>query len=273
MEKLQAALDKARKSREKETAVSDAVSVSPPPRKVARPTSLDAMWQNLSTFDVTDEQLLRHRVVTREATSAAAPFDILRTKVLLQMRQNGWTRLGITSPMPQSGKTTTACNLALGLGRQRDLRAILMDTDLRDPSVHEFFQTIPSHGIGELLSGQVGFEEQAVRIGDNVACSMAIQPESDPTRMLLAEETANVIARIEEEYKPDIMIFDLPSVLPRDDTRAFLKNVDCALIVIRANTTRYKQFDKCEREVSEHTNVLGVVLNAHMNTSDFMQDE
>ena len=47
-----------------------------------------------------------------------------------------------------------------------------------------------------------------------------------------------------------------------DNTRAFLKNVDCALIVARANNTKYGHFDACEREIAEHTNVLGVVLNA-----------
>jgi len=59
------------------------------------------------------------------------------------------------------------------------------------------------------------------------------------------------------------LIFDLPAVLVNADTRAFLNNVDCALIVTRANTTRYRQFDLCEREVAEQTNVLGVVLNAY----------
>ena len=59
------------------------------------------------------------------------------------------------------------------------------------------------------------------------------------------------------------MIFDLPSVLVNDDSRAFLKNADCALIVVRADTTTYGQFEACQREVAEHTNVLGVVLNAY----------
>ena len=58
------------------------------------------------------------------------------------------------------------------------------------------------------------------------------------------------------------MIFDMPSILVGDNTRAFLKNVDCALIIVRANGTRYGHFDACEREIAEHTNVLGVVLNA-----------
>ena len=85
--------------------------------------------------------------------------------------------------------------------------------------------------------------------------------------MLLSEETAVVLDQIEADYQPDVMIFDLPSVLVNDDTRAFLKNADCALIVIRANSTRYGQFDTCEREIAEQTAVMGVVLNAYQRTN------
>ncbi len=264
MEKLQAALNKARETR----TTGDARMPSGSSKKAGGPIGLDDLWQELEPFEVQDDHLEMHRVVTRAANPAATPFDILRTKVLLQMRQNGWKRLAITSPMPQSGKTTTSCNLALGLGRQKDLRAILLDLDLRDPSVSSFLRADPKHSIGDVLSGKVAFADQALRIGDNVACSMANRQEKDPTQLLLAEETAAVIDQIESSYQPDVMIFDLPSMLVNDDTRAFLKNIDCALLVIRADYTKYGQFDNCEREVAEQTNVLGAVLNAYAHKSD-----
>lgn len=264
MEKLQAALQKARMSRGGDQPAEGARPVLAPRRTAAAVTpTVDALWQGLTPLDLDPAHLEEARVVTRQASAKAAPFDILRTKVILQMRQNGWKRLAITSPMPKSGKTTTACNLALGLGRQREIRSILFDLDLRDPSVHAFFRYTPPHGIGEVLTGAVPFAEQAMRIGDNVAVSMAKGPENDPARLLLAEETAEVLDRIEAEFQPDLMIFDLPSVLVNDDTRAFLKNADCALLVIRADQTHYGQFDTAEREVAEQTNVLGVVLNAY----------
>lgn len=238
-----------------------------------RETSVDDLWRALPSFEVTASHLEESRVVTGEASTEATPFDILRTKVLLQMRQNGWKRLAITSPMPKSGKTTIACNLALGLGRQRDLRSILFDMDLRDPSVHKLFERVPSYGIGDLLTGKVGFAEQAMRLGDNVAVSMARGAVSDPTRLLLAEETVEVLNQIEKTYMPDVIIFDLPSVLVNDETRAFLKNVDCALIVVRADITHYGQFDTCEREIAEQTNVLGVVLNAFRHHDPYKRSE
>ncbi|TDX21578.1 CpsD/CapB family tyrosine-protein kinase [Rhodovulum visakhapatnamense] len=258
MEKLQAALDKARQTRAvRSTTVSSRTQLKTTP-------SPDAMgaWEALTPITLGGEALAQHLIVTQEAGAEATPFDILRTKALLQMRQNGWKRLAITSPMPKSGKTTVACNLALGLGRQNDLRSMLFDLDLRDPSVHEFLQVEPAYGIGDVLTGAVPFSKHAVRHGSNLAISMATRHELDPTRLLLSEETAEALDEIEATYKPDVMIFDLPSVLVNDDTRAFLKNVDCALIVARAEHTRFGQFDICEREIGEHTNVLGAVLNA-----------
>lgn len=263
MEKLQAALDKARKTRQEGGPVS--ARTSPNSSQLKRSGDVEGLWQALTSIEVDKETLEQSRVVTQVANSKATPFDILKTKVLLQMRQNGWKRLAITSPMPASGKTTTACNLALSLGRQSDQRTMVFDFDLRDPSVNKFLNQTPEYGLSDVISGKVDFADQAVRIGDNVAFSMANKAESDPARLLLAEETALVIDKIELDYKPDIMIFDLPSMLVNDDTRAFLKNVDCALIVIRANKTRYGQFDTSEREIAEQTNVLGVVLNAYQH--------
>lgn len=258
MEKLQAAVDAARKSRAEHTA---------PPVGAARqqpevPTCLER-WQALAPLTLEEKHLVKRRVVTRLAGSAAVPFDILRTKTLLQMHQNGWKRLAITSPLPMAGKTTVACNLALGLGRQSDLRSMLFDLDLRDPRAKDFFEATPPHGIEEVLKGAIPFEKQALRYGENVAISMAQKAETDPTRILLSEETASTLNVIEEAYQPDLMIFDLPSVLVNDDTRAFLKNVDCALIVVRADKTHYEKFEACRREIEQLTNVLGVVLNAY----------
>lgn len=262
MEKLKAALETARSKRE-------GAAPPPTPRRAAeretakpKPPKAAQAWEALTPFVPKRQVLAKHLVVAGQASDAATPFDVLRTKTLLQMRQNGWTRLAITSPMPRSGKSTTACNLALGLGRQKSLKAMLFDMDLGSPSVHSFFNHKPKSTIAEALTGQIPFEDHALRIGSNIAVSMAGDPIDDPTRILLASETEDYLDEVQARYQPDIMIFDLPSVLVGDNTRAFLKNVDCALIIARANTTKYHQFDTCEREVAEHTDVLGVILNA-----------
>lgn len=259
MEKLQAALEKARNRRE---SIKPAAAPRAAAAGKATGSRAEHLWANLAAIEPVGVALHDHHVVAQEASQKATPFDILRTKVLLQMRQNGWTRLAITSPMPQSGKTTMSCNLALGLGRQGGLNTMLFDLDLQDPSVGDFLGYTPQAHIADMLAGDVPYAEQAVRVGDRVAVSMASRRETDATRVLLSDKTLDTLNTVQSNYDPDIMIFDTPSILVGDNTRAFLKNVDCALIVARANSTRYGHFDACEREIAEYTNVLGVVLNA-----------
>lgn len=298
MEKLQAALETARRKRaagqgaegDADAAPLQAPAKAPPaavngpratpvaaapaqprPATAAAPEPaagpVEAAWSALRPFEAQAERIKHNRVLSMTASAASTPFDVLRTKILLQMRQNGWTRLAITSALPQSGKTTTACNLGLGLARQSEIRTMLFDVDLRSPTIGKLLNGGELSGdlaepIGPLLSGKRSFQEHGRRIGRNLAVAMSGVAENDPTRILLANQTHSTLDRIQADYEPDVMIFDLPSILVNDDTRAFLRNVDCALIVARADQTKFSHFDACEREVGEHTNVLGVVLNA-----------
>lgn len=270
MEKLQAAIEIARKKREAERGATAAPPGIPPqadpaPQPVPA-TDADALWQALPEVELDRTALIRSRILSQSASLESTPFDVLRTKILYQMRQNGWRRLAVTSPLPKCGKTTAAVNLALALGRQPELRSMLFDLDLRAPSVADKLGLPKPPSIAPLLRGERGFGDHGQRIGANLALALSGVPETDPTRLLMADTTRDTLARIQEDYAPDIMIFDLPSILIGDDARAFLQHVDCALILARADQTRYGDFDSCEREVGEYTNVLGVVLNGYRHS-------
>ncbi len=83
----------------------------------------------------------------------------------------------------------------------------------------------------------------------------------DPSDIFLRKTTDGIIDKIEAEYRPDFILFDMPPMLLNDDTSAFLHNVDACLIIAEAGGSTLEQIDTCEKEVSEQTNVLGVVLN------------
>ena len=277
MEKLQAAIEIARKKREAEagqTAAAPALPAAPMDSAVASPTPAaqpvapvaggpDALWQALPEIGLDRGTLIHERILSQNASDDSAPFDVLRTKILYQMRQNGWRRLAITSPLPLCGKSTTAVNLALALGRQPELRTMLLDFDLRAPTVAQKLGIAQPPSITPMLRGERNFADHACRIGPNLALALSGVPDTDPTRLLMADTTRNALDDIQTRYQPDLMIFDLPSILIGDDARAFLQHVDCALILVRADQTRYGDFDSCEREVGEYTNVLGVVLNGY----------
>lgn len=264
MEKLQKALQKARDQRAGAPIHRNMAAMShggaeaavAPAREAA-----DDLWAQLRSFEPSAATLERGRIVSAEASRLGTHFDILRTKVLLMMRKNGWKRLAITSPTMGCGKSTTACNLVVGGARNQDFRMILVELDLRRPSIAKTLGIPEGPDITELLNRQVDFAEQAVRYRENIALSVAQRPSSDPTSILLSRVTHEVLNDIEARYEPDVMIFDLPPILVSDDTQAVLKDVDCALLVAQAGSTTVSQIDSSEREIAEHTNMLGVVLN------------
>jgi len=249
MEKLQSALEKARLKRRHDGAPAPVMERAARPEATARaPASRasDDLWASLQPFEPSEPDLIKNRIMTYNSGPEATGFDILRTKILLQMRQNGWS----------------------GLSRQDDLRSILFDLDLRRPGISKYIDHKPQHGIRSLLQGSVPFAEQAVRVRDNLALCMARKPTPDPTRYLLSDTAIKLFDDIQSTYEPNVMIFDLPPFLVSDDTRAFIKNVDCVLILARAGETKISQIDSCEREIAEHSNVLGVVLNQCRFTSE-----
>lgn len=265
MEKLQKALNIARDQRNTRTN-SAAASAA---REAPASSSKDALWAELTSVTPDSKVLEKNRITaTRASNKLSASFDILRTKVLLTMKKNGWRRLAVTSPTASCGKTTIACNLALGFTRQTDVRALLLEFDLRKPTMAAKLDLPDGGDVVDMLAGRSSFAEQAVRFGDNVAVSVAREAASDPTAVLLSKTTHRTLSDLEKAYEPDVVIFDLPPLLINDDTRAFLKDVDCALMVARAGKSTIPQIDDCEREIAEYTNVMGLVLNQCQHDAD-----
>jgi protein-tyrosine kinase len=265
MEKLQKALQKAREQREPihRQPLLDATPVA----DMAETRAPVALWEALDPFEPTGKALEKSRIVTAAAGPAGVSFDILRTKILLAMRKNGWKRLAVTSPTMGCGKTTTSCNLAIGYARNTDMHTILLEFDLRRPSIARTLGLPERPDLVSMLEDRIDFGEQALRYRSNVAIAAATRSISDPSSVLTSKTTHAVLQDIEDSYAPDIVIFDLPPLLVTDDTRAVLKDMDCAILVAKSGTTTVAQIDVCEREIAEHTNMLGV-LNQCQDADD-----
>lgn len=273
MEKLQKALQKARDQRadvRSDTVMQGKMTIPYGSTDAAVPPSrpVEDLWSDLRGFEPSATDLERGRIVSAEANKLGNHFDILRTKVLLMMRKKGWKRLAITSPTMGCGKSTTACNFVVGGARNQDFRMILVELDLRRPSIAKTLGIHDSPDVTDLLCGKVDFAEQAVRYRNNIALAVAQRVSDDPTSILLSRTAHKVLDDVEARYEPDVMIFDLPPILVSDDTQAVLKDVDCALLVAQAGKTTVGQIDSSEREIAEHTNVLGVVLNQCRDTDE-----
>lgn len=270
MEKLQAALARAREKRDNDgrPARKDFARTAGSARRNAKREAVDARWEALPMFETSDKKLHQSRIYAGEATTDAQHFDILRTKLLLEMRRNDWTRIAITSATPGCGKTTTACNLIAGFGRQPDDRGMLFDMDFRRPAVAKSFGASPAASLKDVFMGEVAYQDQAMRFQPNTAVSMTTRVVSDPARVILRSQTADLLDEVQADYQPDLMLFDMPPILVSDETRGFLKLVDAVLIVAGAESSTVAQIDEVEREVAQYSNVAGIVLNK----ARFMED-
>jgi capsular exopolysaccharide synthesis family protein len=274
MERIQSAISKARAAREGKTgvAVSDSglpqtgtsAAAAAPTRTAPTAAALtsDEAWDALAEIAVLPRTLVKHRIMTAIPGPAATPFDVIRTRLLHQMRAQGWKRLAITSPDPACGKTMMCLNLAFSLARQPDIRTLVMDLDLRRPSMNRTLELHSRHQFSKVLEGKADAAEHIGRfMGLNLAIGTNHQSVRNSAELLHSPTAATALAEIEQRYKPDLMIFDLPPLQVGDDVMAFARQVDCVLIVAAAGATTIDEVDHCERELASQTNILGVVLN------------
>lgn len=227
---------------------------------VARP--LDGNWSSLTAWTPDESVLADNRVVTLDNSNPArASFDMLRTKILQAMRQNGWKSIAITSPTAACGKSTVSANLAFSLSHQGDCRTVLVDFDLRRPSVGKTLGMKKMPLMEDFLNGKAGLNESFVRFGSNLAIAANERPVTQASELLQSGAAKSALATMQSRLAPDVVLYDLPPMLAFDDVLAFAPNVDCALIVTAAEMTTGAEADVCEYELSQRTKVLGVVLN------------
>jgi len=254
MERLEAALSKAREMRR------TALSAQPAPGRDGA-LGPEAEWRRLPEIALAPQAASRHRLAAAIGGRDAVPYDMLRSRAIRTMREKQWTRVAVTSPDAGCGKTTIAANLALALSRQKDLRVMLVDLDLRRPGINRVFGIASTRSVWEVLERKLPFEEVAVRLGENLVIAGNAAPGRHPAETLHSAQTRDVLDEIEQRWRPDVMIFDMSPMLATDDNVGFLGNVDCAILVAAAESTRLSGIDGCEKELAQLTNVLGVVLN------------
>ena len=280
MERLQVAIEKARAQRDgtdPDRAEAEAPVQGKTGEDKARKASAPLQTLALTADAQVDQTRLWHalrpldmsgitrgsdiRITTLKSGSDSAPFDMLRTRILHQAQTHGWKRIAVTSPHAGCGKTLTTANLAFSFARQAEMRTMVFDFDMRRPGLAKVLMQKPTATMGDVLDGRVPFAQHALRHGDNLAFALNARPVANSAELLHSTSTRDQLARIQAEYQPDIMLFDMPPLRSTDDSIGFLRFVDAAIIIVAAEQTPMAQIDVAERQVAELTNVMGVVLN------------
>ena len=258
MERIKQALERARSERQK----AGGTYTPPPERTSGLGAAGEITYTQSRTVDVPTDFLRDKRIIIGlEQNAFTDAYRILRTQVLQRLRENNWNSLAITSPGLNEGKTLTAINLAISLAMEVNYTVLLVDADLRHPSVHSYFGLDVKQGLSDYLTSDVTLPELLIHPGiPRVVILPGGKPLENSAEMLNSPKMVHLVEELKHRYPSRIVLFDLPPLLSAADTLAFSPYVDAALLVIEEGKT---QADEAKRAIGllSSTNVIGTVLN------------
>jgi len=198
----------------------------------------------------------------RPQSQMAESYRALRTSLLLSNLGAPPKVIMVTSALPQEGKTTTSINCAVVLA-QKNIRVLLIDADLRRPSIHKTLGMGPRSGLSNVLTGSATLEQAITRspILPNLSVLPAGTPPPNPAELLASTNMRDVLDELRGHY--DHIVVDTPPTLSVTDAVVLSPRADAIVLVIRSGQTT-KQALRRSRDILMQVNakVSGVLLNA-----------
>jgi len=191
---------------------------------------------------------------------AAEAYRTLRTNIQFSSLDKPLQTLLATSTAPDEGKSTTIANLAVTMA-QAEQRVILVDCDLRRPTLHTLFDLPNDAGLTSLILAQ---EDAEIPLQDTGVAGLSLLASGPlpprPADVLGSRRMEVVVGRLRAEA--DIVLFDTPPVVAVIDAAVLATKVDGVLLIFQANQTSRDRARQA-RQILERVkaNIVGVVLN------------
>jgi Mrp family chromosome partitioning ATPase len=230
----------------------------------AGPELTDTITFRSPIMSTSREQLAAQRVLPPGAAGpSGSAYKMLRTQVLRRLDQLGANTLAIIGATEGTGKTLTAINLAIAIAAEVNRTALLVDLDLRNPSLHRYLGFTPVKGVGDCLLDRIPAQLAMVKLEgyERLTILPARQPITDSSELLADQVTGNLVQDLRQRYLNRVVIFDLPPVLQADDALAFSKYVQAGLLVVREGHTQRDDVSR-SLQLLQELKFVGTVLNA-----------
>jgi protein-tyrosine kinase len=188
-------------------------------------------------------------------------YRMLRTRLLQRARTQGWMTIGITSACPDDGKTLTALNLALSLAKEKNNDIVLLDLDMRNPSMFGCLGISPPNHMLEYFEGKVAAKDLFVSIGvENLILAGGAAASAHSSELLSSSRFENLIGCIKNSTSKPLVVIDLPPVLSTDDALVLAPRLDAILIVTSEGRTTREDLKRAAESLAEFR-IAGFVLN------------
>lgn len=197
--------------------------------------------------------------------ATAEAFKTIRTNLMFTTPVDGCKRVLVTSSVPDEGKTTVCGNLGIAIAQMND-RVLLIDCDLRAPTLHRFFQAKALPGLSEILAGMKKAEEVILTIGSttlDILPAGTIPP--NPAELLGGPQMDSLLDELSKRY--DYILLDTPPLAVVSDALNLTSKVRGTVVVTREGFTEHKQLKKALDALSfANAEVLGLILNGSKGT-------
>jgi capsular exopolysaccharide synthesis family protein len=217
-----------------------------------------------SSLGVTVAPDSRLMCLTQPESLGAEKFRFLGVKLRQMQQARGLKKILVTSTIPEEGKSTISGNLATTLARKQSQRVLLLEGDLRRPSLSQQFGISKVPGLSEWLSEDPMPMESIYKLeGPNFWFLPAGRPPENPLELMQSGRLSELMEQLAGWF--DWIVIDSPPVLPLADTSVWTRLADGVLLVTREGITQKRQLER-GLQALEKAKLLGVVLNSSTNT-------
>jgi capsular exopolysaccharide synthesis family protein len=197
--------------------------------------------------------------ITHPHSSYCEEYRSLRTHVLHKSQRQKLQAIVVASVNPSEGKSVTALNLSWLLAQTDGVRALIIDSDLRMPSLADYLGIETDRGLSDVLAGTSSLTDCIVRLEP---AGLHILPggeaRSDVAELISGPKFKEILREARELF--DYVIIDAPPLGIFTDATVLINQADGAMIVVRANRTRYTTLERILEPLPKER-LLGVVLN------------
>jgi len=219
-------------------------------------------YDQTTTIISSPDELAERRVVAGlKSDSRSTPFRMLRSQVLHQLRENNWNSLAINAATQGAGKSLVAANLAVSISLEVNQTVLLVDLDLRRPSIHKYFGFEPEYGLLDYLVRDVPLTD--ILVNPNIERLVLLPGKGttvEASELISAPKMMQLVQELKNRYESRIVIYDLPPLLSVDDAWGFLPQVDSSLLVVENGKNTEDEIQKA-MHILEGSNFIGAVLN------------
>jgi len=191
---------------------------------------------------------------------ASEAYKMLRTNIQYSSFDREIKTILVTSAQATEGKSTVSGNLALSFA-QNDKKVIIVDCDLRKPSIHRKFKLSNLVGISDVLIGETTLEETVQKHNDNFDILTSGKIPPNPSEMLASTAMIELIEKLKDKY--DIVVLDSSPLQAVTDAQILSTKVDGTILVVRAERTKKESVIDAKNILTKvGANIIGTVLHA-----------